>query len=186
MKKTEEIDGWFGYEKTYLNLIQTIPLNGKFVECGAWLGKSSSYLCDTISSIRPDINVFIVDSWKGSEGETNTFHKLATITDIYDIFLENMGNRKFTSIRDLSVNASQQFEDESLDVVFIDMCHLYHCVLDDIKTWYPKIKNNGYIAGHDWSWPGVSKAVTECFPKYMKTDGDCWVVQKIPGAYNGT
>lgn len=185
MKATSEIEGWFTYDNTYDDLIYAVPQNGVFVECGAWLGKSSSYLCDKVAATRPDISIFIVDSWKGSQGETDGPHKLATTTDIYQIFLDNMGNRKFTAIRDLSVNASKQFEDNSLDVVFIDMCHLYECVIEDIKAWYPKVKNDGFIAGHDWSWPGVNKAVKEVFPNYLRGTGDCWVVKKTSGAYYG-
>ena len=107
MKKTNEIDGWFNYAKEFDALVKGVPNGGTFVECGAWLGMSSSYLCD-IAMER--INVFIVDGWKGSVPEINTAHKLATEVDIYDLFLENMGDRKFTSIRKLSHEAVKHFE----------------------------------------------------------------------------
>lgn len=180
MKNTNEIQGWFTYPQTFNFLLQSIPPNGKFAECGAWLGQSSSYLCDVASSMRPDVTIYIVDSWKGSSAEVATSHKLATTTDIYDIFLENMGSRKFTSIRALSVDACKQFDDESLDVVFIDMGHEYHEVKEDITVWYPKVKSNGYIAGHDFSFEGVSRAVHEQLGhlNILNGQGDCWIVKK--------
>ena len=97
-----------------------------------------------------------------------------------------MGARKFTAMQLSSVEASTKFTDESLDVVFIDMCHLYDCVKEDLEAWYPKLKYGGYIAGHDISWMGVHQAVAEKFghrqdgKQIIKcVPGDCWMVQKI-------
>ena len=87
MKQTNEIEGWFDYPNAFKFLVDSIPDDGTFVECGAWLGKSSSFLCDYA---KDRINVFIVDTWKGSQDELNDTHKLATQTDIYPIFLDNM------------------------------------------------------------------------------------------------
>jgi predicted O-methyltransferase YrrM len=162
MKNSNEIDGWFNYEDLFQTLVNQVPNNGTFVEGGAWLGKSSAYLCDLA---KDRINVYIVDTWKGSKEEIETAHKLATETDIYQIFLENMGDRKFTPIRKESIEASKDFEDESCDVVFIDMDHSYEAVKQDLIHWFPKVKKGGYIAGHDIDWPGVSKAINEFFPK---------------------
>jgi hypothetical protein len=185
MKATSQIDGWFDFETLYDELVSKIPQNGIFVECGAWLGKSSSYLCDIVSAKRPDVTVYIVDSWKGSENEINSTHQLATQQDIYQMFLENMGDRKFTPVRALSKDAAQQFENNSLDVIFIDMCHAYECVKEDIELWYPKLKNNGMMAGHDYfSWPGVPQAVNEKF-KTIQTMSGCWLVHNNQGVYNG-
>lgn len=79
MKKTEEIDGCFNYKDTFDFLIGSIPPNGKFAECGAWLGKSSSYLCDAIAQYRPDITPYIIDSWQASADETEMLLSLIHI-----------------------------------------------------------------------------------------------------------
>lgn len=129
MKTYEEIGGWFDYPNAFKFLVDSIPDGGTFVECGAWLGRSSAYLCD-IAQDR--INVFIVDSWQGSANEVATHHKLAQETDIFQIFLDNMGERKFTPIRKLSHEAVKEFEDESCDVIYIDMEHTYDAVCKDI------------------------------------------------------
>lgn len=177
MKKYNEIQGWFDYADVYDYLVSTIPNSGIFVEGGAWLGSSSSYLCD-IANDR--IQVFIVDSWLGSSDELNTTHKLATQTDIYEIFLQNMGNRKFIPIRKNSIDASKNFNDESCDVVFIDMGHSYEDVINDLRAWYPKVKNGGYIAGHDIDKDGVKIAVTEFFKNNYNNIGTrCWISQKV-------
>lgn len=176
MKKSDDIDGWFDFAHLYNKLVDSTPKNGTFVECGAWLGKSSAYLCDLVTARRPDITVYIIDSWKGSENELTSTHKLAVEQDIYQLFLDNMGDRKFNPIRALSTDAAQKFEDNSLDVIFIDMCHTYECVRDDLEAWYPKLKSSGIMAGHDYSWLGVHKAVHEKFPQNtLQFMCGCWM-----------
>ena len=179
MKNHNEIQGWFNYQQTFNFLLSKVPDGGKFVECGAWLGKSSSFLCD---SSKGRVNIFIVDTWKGSPNELSSTHQLATETDIYQIFLDNMGDRKFTPLRMDSCEAAAKFEDNSLDVVYIDMTHTYEAVKRDIECWFPKVKNGGYISGHDYApygWDGVVRAVDEKFSGQIDTmDGNCWIVQK--------
>jgi predicted O-methyltransferase YrrM len=177
MKNSHEIDGWFNYEDLFENLVNKIPDNGIFVEGGAWLGKSSSYLCDLA---KDRINVYIVDAWNYSKKEMEISYPLAKEMDIYQIFLENMGDRKFTQIRKESIEASKDFEDESCDVVFIDMDHSYEAVKQDLMHWFPKVKRGGYIAGHDVDWEGVSRAINEFFPKekLKKVSQSCWIFYK--------
>lgn len=177
MKYYSEIQGWFNYNNTYDFLVSTVPDNGIFVECGAWLGASSSYLCDVA---KDRIKVYIVDTWMGSPNELDTTCKLATTTDIYQIFLDNMKGRKFIPVKLESADASKQFEDKSCDVVYIDMTHTYEAVKRDIEYWLPKVKLGGYIAGHDYAEyaPDVMRAVNEKFGEKIKVmDGSSWVVK---------
>lgn len=174
MKNSKDIQGWFNYESVYDDLVGSIPDGGIFVECGAWLGKSSAYLCD-ISNDR--IKIYIVDHWLGSINERLTTHKLANTHDIYKIFCSNMGDRKFTALRMSSVEASTTFDDQSCDVVYIDMEHTYDAVKQDIACWLPKIKQNGILAGHDYDWPEVKRAVLETFggEQNIKVNKTSWI-----------
>lgn len=176
MKNYKEIQGWFTHTRTYDFLVNTIPDGGTFVECGAWLGKSSAYLC-SIANDR--INVFIVDSWKGSKDEITHAHKLATETDIHEIFTKNLEGYKYIPLKLFSHQAVELFQDNSCDVVFIDMGHTYEEVKNDIEIWLPKIKNGGYISGHDYNhgWPGVWRAVNEKFGEenIVSMEGQCWI-----------
>jgi hypothetical protein len=53
-------------------------------------------------------------------------------------------------IRANSQKASEIFQDESLDFVYIDANHAYDFVVDDINYWYSKVKKGGYLWGHDY------------------------------------
>jgi predicted O-methyltransferase YrrM len=175
MKSYLEINGWFNHKMTYDYLIEQCPEQGTIVELGAWLGKSSSYLVDKAINK----NVIIIDSWLGSPNELQTNHKLALEKDIYELFKSNMGNRKYRSIRGLSKDIVNDFEDESLDVVFIDLTHTYEEVKQDITFWLPKVKKGGILSGHDYeiAWEGVIKAVDEMLPTRTIME-NCWIYKK--------
>jgi hypothetical protein len=60
---------------------------------------------------------------------------------------------------------AKEFEDESIDFVFIDANHTYEFVSKDIAAFLPKMKKGGIMAGHDFNGahPGVVQAVIEAF-----------------------
>jgi predicted O-methyltransferase YrrM len=75
---------------------------------------------------------------------------------------------------------ASNYQDDSLDFVFIDAGHDYDSVTKDITNWYPKIKNGGIIAGHDYHYDvGVYPAVNDYFKgKTIKQMGSCWIHEK--------
>lgn len=68
----------------------------------------------------------------------------------------------------LSENALNFFEDNSLDLVFVDASHDFDAVYYDIENWIKKVKLGGFICGHDYGHPHigeVKKAVDYYFDK---------------------
>jgi len=58
-----------------------------------------------------------------------------------------------------SLEASKDFEDGSLDFVFIDGNHSFESAYNDIVTWYPKVKTGGLFSGDDFIIDGVNDAL---------------------------
>jgi hypothetical protein len=86
-------------------------------------------------------------------------------------------NSSINLIEDYSVPASKQFEDNSVDWIYIDGDHSYEFVKADLAYWLPKIKKGGYICGHDFNpffanWKGVNQALYEFVVKYVEKDLD--------------
>ncbi len=161
----ENIEGWFGFEKLYSEMVDNYN-NAIFVEVGSWLGKSSSYMAVEIFNKKKNIEFFCVDTWEGSSTESlHQNHELCVSKKLYDQFLLNIEPVKeiIKPIRNFSVEASKLFLDETLDFCFIDADHRYENVLQDLLHWFPKIKAGGTFGGHDYNsnWPGVMKAVDE-------------------------
>lgn len=54
-------------------------------------------------------------------------------------------------IKKFSMDAVKDFEDNSLDFVYIDANHSFKYVVNDIAEWEKKVKIGGIVAGHDYS-----------------------------------
>lgn len=167
-------EDWFGYNTLYSTMVKNYKNGGHFVEVGSWKGRSASFMGVEIYNNGKNIKFDCVDTWNSSEEhrDINSFAYeplLETEDGLYNEFLKNINPLReiINPIRMCSLDAAELYEDESLDFVFIDAAHDYENVIADIKKWYPKIKKNGYLAGHDYYedennvWYGVKKAVHE-------------------------
>lgn len=67
-----------------------------------------------------------------------------------------------------SDNLLSKFDDGYFDIIYIDGDHSYDGVKKDLEVSWLKIKNNGYITGHDYTptFQGVIDAVDEFCYKY--------------------
>jgi glycosyltransferase involved in cell wall biosynthesis len=167
---------WFNYPNLYKSMVERFPSGSKFVEIGSWKGMSSAFLAVEIANSNKDIDFYCVDTWEGSVEHEQ--YGIDT-SSLYDTFLDNMSplQKYYKAIRAQSLQAVKQFEDKSLDFIFIDASHEYEDVREDIIAWIPKLKEGGVIAGHDYinnDFPGVKKAVHEVLSN-IKVIDTCWV-----------
>ena len=65
-------------------------------------------------------------------------------------------------IRKTSMEAADEFADESLDFVYIDGNHEFKYVADDISVWSKKIRKGGVISGHDYIYTNPSTQAGVC------------------------
>lgn len=64
-------------------------------------------------------------------------------------------------IRKTSMDALEDFEDESLDFVYIDGNHQFRYIAEDLAEWSKKVRKGGVICGHDYIYTsGRTKAGT--------------------------
>lgn len=172
------IGGWFNFHELYLEMIKQANKDSYFVEVGSFLGKSAAYMAVEIANSNKKIKFDCVDPWNGlylydetiacdKIGDdffyTGQFDKL--YDRYYNIFVENMKpvENYYSAVRKPSLEASQLYEDGQLDFVFLDGLHDYESVKKDITHWWPKIKEGGVLAGHDYELDSVNFAVNECF-----------------------
>lgn len=94
----------------------------------------------------------------------------------YQRVVKNFGGKSNVRIvKGESTEIATWFEDKSLDFVYIDACHNYENVREDIIAWYPKVKPGGVLGGHDYDWDGVQRAVDKAFPVgFQLAEGDWW------------
>lgn len=63
-------------------------------------------------------------------------------------YLANLKNCKI--IRKTSMEALEDFRDESIDFVYIDGNHKLKYAIEDIHEWSKKVRKGGIISGHDY------------------------------------
>lgn len=130
-----------------------------------------------------------VDPYKHFEGYDDPMNLPQAEFDVLHRFttarLAKYGAR-FELIREMSELAAAQLEGP-LDFVYIDAVHSYEGVLNDLKLWFPKIRNGGIVAGLDYGhvqFPGVKAAVDEFFLRFgwvVHEEGEgVWWVEKKP------
>lgn len=180
----QSIEGWFNMEKQYLELLDATPEKGIFVELGAYKGKSTSFIVTEIVNRNRNIQFYTVDTFEGDSGSTDKkeveAYKQVNVSKMYEEFKENTKHLsdRLQTIIGKSNEAAEYFEDNSVDVIFIDAGHSKEAVLKDIKAWLPKMKNNSIMAGHDYTgWEGVGQAVRELLGTPNKVENDCWFIK---------
>ena len=183
------IEGWFDFQPVYTSMVEKFGDNSLFVEIGAWLGKSTAYMAVEIANSKKNIKFDVIDTWEGSTGSVDTdwYNEIISGLDMspYQTFLENTRPVK-KYIRPLigySYDLVSDYADNSIDFLFIDGAHDYDSVKKDINDWYPKIKSNGMIGGHDYgnnTFPGLIRAVNEFFGQENVTHikPSAWLVDK--------
>jgi hypothetical protein len=152
-----EIGGWMnGVELLWL--FNTAKEMDSIVEIGSWKGRSTHALLSGCKG-----TVYAVDHFLGSKGERGRIFAETRTRDVYKDFMANVGNFKNLKVLKMdSAEAVKQFEDKSVDMVFIDAGHTYEETLADIKRWLPKTKK--IICGHDlYECKPVEVAVREMF-----------------------
>lgn len=116
---------------------------------GAEVGVEKGIYSEVLCKNNPEGKLFAVDAWTAYRGYVD--HKSQ---EKLNGFMETAKNRleKYNCeiIRGFSVDVAKQFEDNSLDYVYLDANHEFRYVVDDLFTWSKKVKAGGIIAGHDY------------------------------------
>ena len=169
MKQTYyQIPGWFNYNQSYDQIVDVIPENGKIVEIGSFLGRSTHYLATSLMNANKEqVKIYAVDTFQGSSEHGS----LALPRDFFSMFKENL---KFFIGREMVVplqgrsdspDVLNRFKDEEIDFIMVDGAHEHEAVVDDITNWWPKLKPDGIMFGDDFDLESVKEAVFKTLPK---------------------
>jgi len=170
-------ESWFTYPGLYSMVVEKFPTNSHFVEVGVWKGMSAAYMAVEIINSGKNIKFDCVDNWEYIEEQKEIPENM--FEGLYETFLKNIEPVKhiITPVRELSWDGAKHYEDNSLDFIFIDAAHDYESVKKDISAWFPKLKKEGIIAGHDYTWcDDVKRVVNEFFEgKSIYESEGCWI-----------
>ena len=150
------------------------------VELGSYMGEGSLIFAEEF----PNGKIYCVDSWEGGfdDSDSCSGDNYNFVEGQFDLRM-NLANN-ITKIKGLSTSVG--FE---CDMVYIDACHKYECVKNDITHWLPFVKK--IMSGHDYyedinfcnqhpHIKGVKIAVEEMLgmPDKKYKDGSWLIVKK--------
>lgn len=194
-------------QKLKVNRAQLLPLIrqhcvtvGTAVEVGTYKGNFAEVM---ISRLKPE-TFHAVDPLRLFPGMVSfpgqEFKQQESLDRLANVVSKKMEKYGHNLIRETSEVASEQFEDESVDVVYIDGDHTYEGCKADISYWWPKIKPGSILCGHDYQHMknrvtgmvfGVIPAVDEFVQEhnldlYITSESDCpsWLVVKGNEPFN--
>jgi predicted O-methyltransferase YrrM len=155
-------------------------LRGPVVEVGVWTGRSVIHLAKELRAHRTGAFVYAIDTYDGGADATPEMRDFVKLNggSLLPLVTERISfadlNGLVVPLAVPSLEAAPTFEDGSLAMVFIDGSHRYEDVVADIRSWRPKVRPGGTLAGHDYTnAPGVKRAVDELVPG-ARLYKSCW------------
>lgn len=135
------------------------------VEIGVQRGHFTKWLA------RSGAKIYGVDPWLAYDDycPINKDRYQRKQNSIYEDAKNNLSKFKNVElIRKTSMDAVKDFENESIDFVYIDGHHGFAYVTQDIFFWSKKVRQGGVIAGHDYAYSGQSHKHAYCLQvKYV-------------------
>ena len=114
-------------------------------EIGVYRGGYTKEFCEA------GLKMYAIDPWMGYKGAGRTEQKQEEQDKSYEIAKEVLSPYpNCTIIRKTSMEAVKDFEDESLDFVYLDGDHRFKHVAEDIVEWEKKVRKGGVVSGHDY------------------------------------
>jgi hypothetical protein len=150
----------------------------KGVELGVLRGPTFKYLIENCKKLElTGVDVFCADKRWRAQG-VNTTEELQKVRAAEWYFeLLNFCDEhqpRANIMRDFTNQAHKNFEDESLDFIFVDAAHTYDAVVEDIKLWEPKVRKGGLVSGHDIDMLAVRMAVSQHNQEYNQAPDNIW------------
>lgn len=127
------------------------------VELGVWTGHNMAHLLEECSNISLLSGIDPYEPYQ----DWNRFISKDVMENAKQTAIKNLtefGDRARLIIT-TSEDASKYIN--NLDFIFIDGDHSFEMCFKDLNLWYDKIRPGGLFSGHDFSLPGVNKALLE-------------------------
>ncbi|MCX6701737.1 MAG: class I SAM-dependent methyltransferase [Candidatus Zambryskibacteria bacterium] len=167
--KDPKIEGYLLYPELIWLYLTAQKMNS-VVEIGSWKGKGSHAIASGCLGKVTLVDNFLQHSEFNPDAERDLRRNISGFKNVEILKMD-------------SIEAAKHFEDNSIDMVFIDGVHDKQSVLKDLNAWYPKCKK--ILCGHDLDRQSVKDALVE-FDIYFEVQaGNIWAKKKTKLAFAG-
>lgn len=157
---TLAIQGWFDFKDIYDKIVAECRPSALLVELGVWKGGSLCYLGLIAKNANKGLRVIGVDKftheeWDGyaaiQRRDRDEFNEKRSVERQCRDNLLAFGVSDFVHlIKSDSIAVTSEFDDESVDFVFMDDTHSSEFIAKEITAWLPKMRRPSIMGGHDY------------------------------------
>jgi len=140
---------WVAYHLFYYG--KRIPEGGTYLELGSFMGGSLLCIYEATKLSGRSVNFIAIDSFEerlGSFSHQTWVDKGLTTEDWFHKFTNSIP--RLNLIKCKTDDAKDKIKDNSVDLMFIDAGHSYEQVTKDLINYWPKLKKDGILLGHDY------------------------------------
>lgn len=139
-------------------------------EVGVYKGAFTEKFC------KAGLKMYAVDPWMAFKGQGRTQNRQERQDFLYGHAQRLLAPYDCTIVRKTSMDALEDFEDGSLDFVYIDGDHSFKHIAADIAGWAKKVRSGGAVSGHDYYCvpPHATNSICQVKPivdAYVETFG---------------
>ncbi len=153
-----------------------IKPNGAYAEIGVFKGEFSDFLYKTLTPQRLVLIDFFTGNMGSGDQNGNNF-QFVNLDNIYqEMIYKYKESRNVEVLKGDSVAMLSTFPENTFDMIYIDADHSYEGAKRDIEIAFTRIRNGGWLMGHDYEMNmnkamrsyefGVKRAVDEFCTKY--------------------
>jgi hypothetical protein len=193
---SKDDSGWNGDKHSIKEFVKNIKPS-VIIEVGTWKGFSAFNMCNVIREEKLNTKIYCVDTWLGS---LEFWHNYSDTNKTLDLYLKNgypqvyyqfLSNVVHHGVQDIivpvpatSTTGAKILEHMNIqaELIYIDGSHETEDVYNDIKAYWPLLREGGIMFGDDWAWDKVKAAIwkysgdNEKF--YWTTEDDFWYMKK--------
>jgi len=140
-------------------MVGSVALSKLFCELdykvGVEVGVDRGEYSEVLLKDNPNLRLYSVDPWSAGEytpGMSGVNEKQAYFDGCYEETVKRLAPYNCEIVRKTSMEALKDFEDNSLDFVYIDANHDFLNFTMDLQGWMRKVKPGGIISGHDYAY----------------------------------
>jgi len=132
------------------------------METGAEVGTLKGWYAKWLLLKNRKLKLYCVDEFRAYD-DYSIYRDQKMLDDFEKEAHDRLATLNAVFVKKSSMEAVKDFQDNSLDFVYIDANHHFDYVANDIREWHKKVKVGGIVSGHDYSTYmfDVKKAVDE-------------------------
>jgi len=159
----------------FKNFLDVLPSEIIVVEIGSFIGESTEMF---LKSGKVSF-LYSIDPFDFTSDDADGFGPKMGAANVKNQFIERILKGPYADrVKHIELHsevAAKLFEDESIDLVYIDGDHHDTFVRKDIELWSKKVKPGGIISGHGWQHKGVNTVVRSMLGEPRTFPDNTWM-----------